>query len=668
MTDWASLALGWLLTYWVHSSLLLGGIFVAERWGRIRSGALLSGLWRAAFFGAILTASLQMILATSPLQGRMPVAAAQPPPIQAASHLVADNRPRLIQPENSSNFPPASPTVRAEPDGKLRQARAAKPKRILRLRPSSSAQSLPRTRSRAERISSIDSYSGLATWLARHWPRLVALTWLAIALILLARIGITARAARRELAGRARLRKGPAFDSLAALSHEAGFRRSPPLSVSTSIAGPVSLPNGEIVLSAWTLKTLTPAELRALLAHELAHCRRRDPLWQIAAIIVGALLFFQPLNRPARARLAAGAELACDDWAAARTGNRRALAECLAACAKRLQASKLPAFASAMAASDSELARRIARLTRATGLFKGEIAMKTRIAILIALIVPALLAPGFLVVPSFAKTPSAPAVSAPFPASAGRQMAMAKKAFAQARHELQRAQAKLARQRARLEAEERSLQKAAQFAQAQAAKQQAKAARSQAKVAARQAAAVRKQAARARRAERRAQAQMQRERSGDNAPAGATSCSVIGDNGVILAVHGASAGSIPFVPVSVIRTAPYWWPKMTTAPPFLSLARAEPSRCTRTESLPSMPPRTTWQDSPTAPNSRSRRAKAVRRAGRSSTASRARLRGTITSTANRGRSMPRRDNGSPMLFLRFCATRPSMPRHASRAY
>lgn len=56
----ALIAVAWLATYAVHSSVLLGGAFLlGERLGR-RSEAMLEILWRVALFGPLLTATLQL--------------------------------------------------------------------------------------------------------------------------------------------------------------------------------------------------------------------------------------------------------------------------------------------------------------------------------------------------------------------------------------------------------------------------------------------------------------------------------------------------------------------------------------------------------------------------------------------------------------------------------
>ena len=65
--------------------------------------------------------------------------------------------------------------------------------------------------------------------------------------------------------------------------------------------------------------TWTGARRRAVLAHEVAHIRRRDPAILLAAHIATAVYWFHPLCWLAAARLRAESERACDD-AALRTG------------------------------------------------------------------------------------------------------------------------------------------------------------------------------------------------------------------------------------------------------------------------------------------------------------------------------------------------------------
>ncbi len=78
---------------------------------------------------------------------------------------------------------------------------------------------------------------------------------------------------------------------------------------------------------------LTAAQLRAILAHELCHVRRRDNLWASAHMVVEALFWFHPLVWWIGARLVEERERACDEAVIAAGEDPEAYAEgILAAC------------------------------------------------------------------------------------------------------------------------------------------------------------------------------------------------------------------------------------------------------------------------------------------------------------------------------------------------
>jgi hypothetical protein len=145
----------------------------------------------------------------------------------------------------------------------------------------------------------------------------------------------------------------------------------PALSVTSAIAGPVALPNGEIVLPPWVSLQLDVRQRRAVLAHELAHQVRRDPQWLVLALALDALLWLQPLHRLARRRLAALAELEADAWAARLLHDPGALAESLAACAERLFATPTAHWSAGMVTGsglDCPLLERIDRLLKGSAM------------------------------------------------------------------------------------------------------------------------------------------------------------------------------------------------------------------------------------------------------------------------------------------------------------
>ena len=83
-----------------------------------------------------------------------------------------------------------------------------------------------------------------------------------------------------------------------------------------------------VFLSATARDRLSPAELRAVLAHEGHHVRRRDPLRLLVARILADALFFLPALRRLERRYAELTELAADE-AAVRAAGSAALASAL---------------------------------------------------------------------------------------------------------------------------------------------------------------------------------------------------------------------------------------------------------------------------------------------------------------------------------------------------
>ncbi len=109
-----------------------------------------------------------------------------------------------------------------------------------------------------------------------------------------------------------------------------------------------------VLLPVSALTGLSEAQLRAVIAHELAHIRRHDIFVNLLQILVETLLFYHPaiwwLNR----RIRAERELCCDEIAVSLTGNRLEYAKALTLMEGWEQAPVL-----AMAANRGPLSQRI---------------------------------------------------------------------------------------------------------------------------------------------------------------------------------------------------------------------------------------------------------------------------------------------------------------------
>jgi HEAT repeat protein len=194
-------------------------------------------------------------------------------------------------------------------------------------------------------------------------PAAIAVTvWASIALVL----GLSYAARRLILVGRIGDRRavqdGRVLDALADLSRDARLRPVPRLTTTVRISSPIALGIREICVPETALTDLDLEQQRSMLAHELAHLARRDPLWLALASVIERVLWIQPLNRVARIQIATSAEYLCDEWAVRRTGSGVALARCLAQVAEWIQASPLGVPVAGMAEERSLLVARVSKL------------------------------------------------------------------------------------------------------------------------------------------------------------------------------------------------------------------------------------------------------------------------------------------------------------------
>ena len=113
-----------------------------------------------------------------------------------------------------------------------------------------------------------------------------------------------------------------------------------------------------IWLPASLLTRLPPEQLEALLAHELAHIRRLDWLWNALQCAAESLLFFHPAAWWLGRRIRQEREHACDDLAVAACGDAIALAEALA----QLEHHRSAVPHLALAAHGGSLMKRVTRL------------------------------------------------------------------------------------------------------------------------------------------------------------------------------------------------------------------------------------------------------------------------------------------------------------------
>lgn len=322
----ASATAEWLMTYAIHSTLLIGGtwFFLASPPGRRLSSAATAWLWRFALLGGMASATVQVLRSPDPLAGTLRVGSAAP-----SRAMVRVELGRTVALEEAA--------AGARPTG-IRTGTLT-------------WQGLP---------------PGALHTTVSYQPRWIPLglaTWLAGALLLLALFLHARRRFFRSLADRRSGEFTLAGNALRAVVDQARVTRSIRLTMSDSLTSPVALGSDEICIPRRVLAELDPIRMESILAHELAHLERRDPFWLTTARVVEAVFFFQPLNRLARARLQESAEFASDGWAAGVISRPLDLAHCLARVAEwTVGSTRL--LAPAMAERrGTVLVRRVQRLT-----------------------------------------------------------------------------------------------------------------------------------------------------------------------------------------------------------------------------------------------------------------------------------------------------------------
>src|SRR5208283_3512659 len=109
----------------------------------------------------------------------------------------------------------------------------------------------------------------------------------------------------------------PLIEQLAYQARQYGLRNSPRFLETEGNGSPmlIGIVRPAIVIPGGTLRKLSPPELGMVLGHELAHIRRGDLLWNLAAAGVRCLFFFHPLVWLSQKRLNLAQEVAADELA-----------------------------------------------------------------------------------------------------------------------------------------------------------------------------------------------------------------------------------------------------------------------------------------------------------------------------------------------------------------
>ncbi|HTG32811.1 MAG TPA: M56 family metallopeptidase [Thermoanaerobaculia bacterium] len=186
--------------------------------------------------------------------------------------------------------------------------------------------------------------------------------WLAgVAALSLFHLGGWSRVRRLPRQGR------PAGEELQALARDLGRRLGIGRAVALLESSTISVPmvvgwlQPVVLVPVSALTGLSPRQLAAILAHELAHVRRHDYLVNLLQTAVETLLFYHPAVWWVSAQVRGERENCCDDLAVVVCGDRLGYARALA----NLEGLRAPSSPLVLAASGGSLKERIRRLVGA---------------------------------------------------------------------------------------------------------------------------------------------------------------------------------------------------------------------------------------------------------------------------------------------------------------
>ena len=360
----SSTAVVWLATYLLHSSLLLGGLWMVLRLYRIESHVLKEWLWKLAAVAGLVTTTMQVSIQAITPTWRFTLVNSGSPIDRESTITQRANDPSAIG-EAAVLSRRLEPSSTSSADSR-NSMRGAHPTTIHAGRSSGTAERPEGDRSsdvvvvdHSHDLPSIGPESTPMISLQAFVPIVVAALGLTGALrIVWQMVQLAAWTTRWTID------KGPARDVLRRLSQRLSVRHRVELLSCDTQHEPFAtgLLRWRVVLPRGIEAHLRRDELEALLAHELAHLVRRDPLWSWIGCALCSCLAIQPLNFLARRRWNRESEFQCDQWSVKRGIDPLSLARCLTQVASWRVRKPMPVAFMTIAGEPGHLTERVERL------------------------------------------------------------------------------------------------------------------------------------------------------------------------------------------------------------------------------------------------------------------------------------------------------------------
>lgn len=339
----AEILLAWLLTYLLHSTLLIGGLWLLATlfWPRLKQ---LTAPWKGAVVGGLLTSTLSLTTGAGFDLGAVPALSSAAGDLREPISL--DLFPEMVDEEEREIVRDRS--LLASGSSMVPEVPEVESSSLEELAPAGMAPASPSKPSDPS-----FSPAGLLTLLV-----------VALPLAGLLRVLLLVFEYRRDCRSLGIVREGRVVEILEKLRARTGLKRSIRVCLSDRLRSPVALGlfRATIALPRDLVDRLDDDALEALLAHELAHVRHGDLGWSWLGRALCLVLPVQPLNLLAFRLWGRAAEYRCDRWAVSRGVSALALARCLTEVAAWRGPRRGIDPAVAMAVPGSQLAGRVRSL------------------------------------------------------------------------------------------------------------------------------------------------------------------------------------------------------------------------------------------------------------------------------------------------------------------
>ncbi|MBI1311050.1 hypothetical protein GC176_07055 [bacterium] len=386
-------ALSFATTYWLHSTALLGGVWLWLKLRQTASHSLQERLWKFAATAGLFTAGLQTVTGSGiPLlearEAPAPAGLSPLPPaardvdlteVSADLNLTVEDSLSLVR-ESLNRLRSVEPVASAEATDMASEATIASAEQETPIfaRPTAGVLTLtePTESPTLLRSASIvlPAHSDSSSPSAREASEKTA-RWLFLATLLLAVVSTagllwyciewvlflhTTRGLRPASWHQLKL--------LDELRKRLNVKQHVELLTSERFSEPVAfgVRHWKIVLPANLDSRLAETELTSLLAHEIAHLVRGDVAWLHVGRLLTSVFAWQPLNFLARRQWQLQAEFQSDDWAVSRSIDPVSLARCLTVVAEWRSAQRLGAVALSAGGHRSHITDRVERLLAPT--------------------------------------------------------------------------------------------------------------------------------------------------------------------------------------------------------------------------------------------------------------------------------------------------------------